>query len=174
MNRRHPVAEGRHDPDSPRAETKAQRLDRNLTELVSELRVALPGVQVLLAFLLVVPFNQRFTQTTQFERIVYFVTLLLTAATCVLLIAPSVHHRVQFRQQEKEEIVLLGNRVAVVGLAMLALAVTGAVLFVTDFLIGGVAAVVTALALVLLFAVVWYVLPLRGRSGSGERAVRRS
>lgn len=152
--------EARPDPASPRRETREERLDRNLTEMVSELRVALPGVQVLFAFLLVVPFNQRFTATTPFQRLVYYVTLLLTAAASVFLIAPSVHHRLQFRRQEKEAIVLIGNGLAVTGLALLALAMVGTVLFVTDFLIGGVAAYLTAGGTALLFAVIWYALPM--------------
>ena len=154
------------DPDSPRAESQEERLDRNLTELLQELRVALPGVQVLFAFLLVVPFNQRFTATTPGQRAVYFVTLLLTAAASVFLIAPSVHHRVQFRRQEKEEIVVVGNGLAVIGLALLAVAMTGAVVLVTDFLAGDGAAALTGGLLLLLFAGVWYVLPI-GRRARG-------
>src|SRR2546423_4816528 len=114
------------EPPGPRPESREERLDRNLAELLQELRVALPGVQVLFAFLLVVPFNQRFTATTPGQRAIYFVTLLLTAAATVFLIAPSVHHRVQFRRQEKEEIVVVGNGLAVIGLAVLAVAMTGA------------------------------------------------
>jgi L-asparagine transporter-like permease len=167
------VRQDARDPDSPRDETRGDRLDRNLTELVSELRVALPGVQVLLGFLLVVPFNQRFATTTAFQRVVYFVTLLLAAGACVLLIAPSVHHRVRFREHEKDEIVQLGNRVAVIGLGLLALAVVGAVLLVTDFLFGDMVAVPTTIALMLLLGSVWYVLPLsqrfRDRDSRGRR-----
>jgi predicted neutral ceramidase superfamily lipid hydrolase len=155
--------EEQRDATSPRMETKAERLDRNLTEMVSELRVALPGVQVLFAFLLVVPFNQRFTATTPLQRQVYFATLLLTAAATVFLIAPSVHHRMQFRRQEKESIVLIGNGLAVIGLTLLALAMVGTVLFVTDFLVGGTAPYVAAGATAALFLVVWYLIPAARR-----------
>jgi hypothetical protein len=154
------------DPASPRRESRDERLDRNLAELLQELRVALPGVQVLFAFLLVVPFNQRFTATTPPQRAIYFVTLLLTAAASVFLIAPSVHHRLQFRRQEKEEIVVIGNGLAVVGLALLAVAMTGAVALVTDFLAGDGAAALTGGLLLFLFAAIWYVLPIGHR---GER-----
>src|ERR1700704_4867094 len=96
-------------PEPERDETPFERADRNLAELLNELRVALPGVQVLFAFLLVVPFNQRFSATTPFQRGAYFATLLLTASATVFLIAPSVHHRLLFRLQEKEHIVLIAN-----------------------------------------------------------------
>jgi amino acid transporter len=156
--------QGQPDPTSPRRETREERLDRNLTEMISELRVALPGVQVLFAFLLVVPFNQRFTATTPFQQLVYFVTLLLAAAATVFLIAPSVHHRMRFRRQDKEAIVLIGNGLAVTGLGLLALAMVGTVLFITDFLVGGVAAYLTAGGTALLFALIWYALPIWRRA----------
>jgi hypothetical protein len=152
---------------SGRPETPAERADRNLSELLGELRVALPGVQVLFAFLLVVPFNQRFVAATAFERLLYFATLLLTASAAVLLIAPSFHHRVLFRRQQKERIVLVGNRLAIVGLTLMALAISGVVLLVTDFLFGTVAGAVTTALLAVLIAVVWYVLPRRTAVPSG-------
>src|SRR3954453_8324281 len=93
-----------------REETPHERVDRNLTELLGELRVALPGVQVLFGFLLVVPFNQRFTGVTDFQEKVYFATLLCPAAASALLIAPSAHHRIAFRHQDKEHIVLVANK----------------------------------------------------------------
>jgi len=147
----------------PRDESEDERLDRNLLELLNELRVALPGVQVLFAFLLVVPFNQRFVDTTGPQRLLYFAVLALTAASSVFLIAPSFHHRLQFRRQAKEEIVLVGNTLALIGLTLLALAMTGVVLLVTGFLFGGVAATAATVAVAVLYAVVWYALPLRSR-----------
>jgi Family of unknown function (DUF6328) len=149
------------DPWEGREETEKERVDRNLLELTGELRVALPGVQVLFAFLLVVPFNARFLEVTDFQQAVYLVTLLLTAASSAFLIAPTVHHRLTFRQQQKERIVLVGNRLTIVGLTTLGLAMIGVVLLVTDFVFGTVATVVGAGLTAALFAVVWYVVPLR-------------
>jgi hypothetical protein len=151
----------RSDPGSHRDETREERVDRNLSELLNELRVALPGVQVLFAFLLVVPFNQRFSSTTPTQRGIYFATLLLTASATVLLIAPSVHHRLLFRLQMKERVVLIANRLSLIGLTLLALAVIGVVLLVTDFVLGDLTAIVVTGAITVLFAVVWYVIPLR-------------
>jgi len=148
------------DADSPRAETTAERVDRNLTELLQELRVALPGVQVLFAFLLVVPFNQRFALADAVARTTYFVTLVLTAAASIFLIAPSFHHRWEFRHQRKERVVLTGNGLAVIGLVLLALAMTGVVLLVTEFLYGLLVGILTAAAVGGLFAAVWFALAI--------------
>jgi hypothetical protein len=157
------------DPGSPRSETNAERLDRNLLELLNELRVALPGVQVLFAFLLVVPFNQRFAAATGLQRQVYFAALLLTAVAAVCLIAPSVHHRIQFRLQAKEDVVMIGNRLAIIGLTLLALAMTCVVFLVTDFLFDFSAAGITTGAIAAAFAGIWYAIPIGRR-----RAVHRS
>jgi hypothetical protein len=148
-------------PETGRAETDEQRVDRNLLELLNELRVALPGVQVLFAFLLVVPFSQGWPDITAFQEKVYFATLLCTAAASALLIAPSVHHRIEFREQDKEHIVLVANRLAIAGLTFLAIAMVGVVLLITDVIFGvgitvGVSAV-TAMA----FALLWYAIPLQ-------------
>lgn len=145
---------------SGREERPEERLDRNLLELLNELRVALPGVQVLFAFLLVVPFNQRFTEVTPFEEKIYFATLIATALASIFLIAPSVHHRLQFRRQEKEFIVKTGNKLALVGLAFLAIATVGVILLVTSFLFSSTLAVGVAGALAIVFAIVWYAIPL--------------
>jgi|SRR4051812_16373698 Family of unknown function (DUF6328) len=143
-----------------RDETPAERVDRNFNELLGELRIALPGVQVLFAFLLTVPFAQRFSQLTGFERGVYFAVLLLTALACAFLIAPTAYHRLQFRQGRKLEILFFANRAAVLGLGALALAMTGAVLLITDFLFGTAAAIPIGAAAALLFGSLWYLLPL--------------
>jgi hypothetical protein len=148
---------------SGRDETEEQRLDRNLGELLQELRVALPGVQVLFAFLLAVPFQQRFKEVTPFEERIYFVTLLLTALSAALLIAPSAYHRLTFRYQQKHRLVFISNRLAIAGLAALALAMTSAMLLITDVLFGPpMTIVVTAVALTMFF-VLWAVLPLKRR-----------
>ena len=123
-------------PETGRAETEEERVDRNLGELLGELRVVMPGVQVLFAFLLVVPFNQRWVSVTKFQEKIYFVTLLCAAAASAFLIAPSVQHRIEFRRQDKGYIVTVGNRMAIIGLGFLAVAMTGAILLVTDVIFG--------------------------------------
>ena len=155
-----------------RDETEKERLDRNLDELLGELRVALPGVQVLFAFLLVVPFNQRFADITSFQRSVYFVTLLLATAASACLIAPTAHHRLEFRADDKQRIVFGATRLAIVGLTLLALAMTGAVMFVTDFLYGTTTVAIVSVLVALLFAFLWYACPSGAcsTSASPERA----
>src|SRR3954454_16675265 len=120
--------------DRGRNETEKERLDRNLNELLQELRVVLPGVQVLFAFLLTVPFQQGFQKATTFQTDVYGVTLLLTALASALLMAPSAYHRLEFRQDDKKHIVFMSNKFSIVGFAVLAAAMTSAVLLVTAFL----------------------------------------
>jgi hypothetical protein len=158
------AAEEKRERPSGREETEEERLDRNLGELLQELRVALPGVQVLFAFLLAVPFQKNFTEASEFDKKIYFVTLLLTALSAALLIAPSAYHRLTFRYQQKHRLVFVANRLAIAGLATLALAMTCAIMLVTNFLFGTVATTVVTSGLVLLmFLVLWAVLPLRRR-----------
>jgi uncharacterized protein involved in cysteine biosynthesis len=142
-------------------ETEKERLDRNLAELLQELRVALPGVQILFAFLLVVPFNQRFADITNFQRTIYFVTLLLATAATACLIAPTAHHRIEFRQQDKKRIVFSATKLAIAGLALLALAMTGAVLLITDLLYHSGTVAIVAAGVVLLFASLWFAWPVK-------------
>lgn len=152
------------DRQSGREESESERLDRNLSELLQELRVALPGVQVLFAFLLAVPFQQNFTEITAFEKNVYFVTLLCTAISTALLIAPSSYHRMTFRLQQKHELVFLANRFTIAGLAFLAIAMTGAIVLITNVLFDTtITTAVTGVAAGLTFATLWYALPLQRR-----------
>jgi hypothetical protein len=151
------------DQTDGRRETEKERVDRNLLELTGELRVALPGVQVLFAFLLVVPFNLRFEEVTSLQQAIYLATLLLTAASSAFLIAPTVHHRLAFRKQQKERIVLIGNRLSIAGLTTLGLAMIGVVLLVTDFVFGTLTTAIAAGATAALFVAVWFLLPLRQR-----------
>ena len=148
-------------PQTGRRGSEQERIDRNLQEMLGELRVALPGVQVLFAFLLVVPFNQRFGQVTDFQKTLYLVTLLFTTGSSICLIAPTAHHRLEFRRQDKENIVRTGNRIVIVGLVLLAIAMTGAVLFVTDVIYGTSTTIAAAGGVALAFVVIWYVIPLR-------------
>jgi hypothetical protein len=162
------------DRPSGREESEDERLDRNLGELLQELRVALPGVQVLFAFLLAVPFQQNFTEITSFEKNVYFATLLCTAISAALLISPSAYHRLTFHLQQKRQLVFLANRLTIAGLGFLALAMTGAVTLITDVLFGGVATVVFGLAAALMFVLLWGILPLRQRLRLARHEADRS
>ena len=112
------------------------KLDRELIELLNELRVVLPGVQVLFAFLLTVPFSQRFPQLSPFQRNLYFFVLLSAAAASFLLIAPSAHHRLRWRKHDKEQVLETANLLAIFGIVFLAIAMTAAVFLVTDVLFG--------------------------------------
>jgi low temperature requirement protein LtrA len=150
-------------PDTGGEESEKERLDRNLTELLGELRVALPGVQVLFAFLLVVPFNPRFPQVSAFQEKLYFGTLLCSAAATAFLIAPTVQHRITFRQQDRPHLVERSNLLAIIGLGFLAVAMTGAIVLVTDFLFGPATTVVAAIVVGGMFAALWYAIPVRRR-----------
>lgn len=152
-----------HGRDSGRDETEEERLDRNLSELLQELRVALPGVQVLFAFLLAVPFQQGFADITNFQRDVYFGTLICTAIAAVMLISPSAYHRVTFRYQQKRRLVYYANRFSIVGLIFLALAMIGAITLITDVLFGTTATIVVTAIAALAFGFFWFVLPLQRR-----------
>ena len=155
--------------DIERDETEAQRVDRNFNELLGELRIALPGVQVLFAFLLTVPFAQGFSSLSDFERDLYLVVLLLTALASALLMAPTAYHRVLFRKGYKPQILFFANRAAMIGLGVLALAMSGAILLVAHVIFGPVAAIVVAVGAGLVFASLWYVMPwARGRGADAD------
>lgn len=155
-----------------RGETELQRLDRNFSELLQEVRVAQTGVQILFAFLLTLAFTPRFAEITTFQRDLYIVTMLLTAAATGLLIAPVGYHRVTFRQRMRPQLVDSANWLALGGLAFLMLALTSSILFITDVVVGrGWALVITA-GSALWFVVFWFGLPVIGlwrqRSGNGR------
>jgi cation transport ATPase len=139
-----------------RSEEEQERLNRQMTELLNELRVAMPGVQVLFAFLLAVPFQQRFETVNAFQRDVYLVTLLSAAAATAFLIAPSAYHRIAFQQHEKERIIQMGTRQFVCGLVALAVAMNCAVLLVTDVLFKATTVVVVMVCVASLFAWLWF------------------
>ena len=131
-------------------------LDRELIELLNELRVALPGVQVLFAFLLAVPFSQRFERVSEFQKHMFFVTLLTTAVSTILLIAPSAYHRLRWRQHDKERLLQVSNVLAIAGTLFLAAAMTCAVLLITDVLFERTWALLAASLTGLGLAVFWY------------------
>jgi Family of unknown function (DUF6328) len=141
-------------------ETHEERVNRELIELLNELRVALPGVQVLFAFLLAVPFSQRFAQTTELQRDAFMVALLSTLAGSVFLIAPSAYHRIRFRDRDKEALLRISNVFAIVGLVFLAIGMTSVVFLVTDLIFKGPVTVVATTVAAALFGLVWFVLPL--------------
>jgi hypothetical protein len=141
-------------------EDERERLNRELIELLNELRVALPGVQVLFAFLLVLPVSQGFTNIDSVGRAVYFISLLAAAGASALLIAPSSYHRLHFRSGNKERILFTSNRMAIAGLAFLELSITGAIFVIAGLLFNNGVAAIVAAAVAVWFTYFWYVLPL--------------
>lgn len=146
-----------------RDETPEEKYDRNMAELLQELRVALPGVQVLFAFLLTVAFAQGFEKVTEFQTHVYFATLLCSAVASAFFIAPTAYHRLNFRQHDKKHIVEMASRFTIMGLVALALAMVGAVVLVTDVIFRSTTVWVTAVGMAVLFVGLWFVLPLLRR-----------
>ena len=135
-------------------------LNRELIELLNELRVALPGVQVLFAFLLAVPFANGWQRVTAFQRDVFFIAFLCTAAATIMLIAPSTYHRLRWREHDKEHMLVTANRLTIAGSVLLAGAMISVVLLITDLLFSlGWAIFVTAVAAAA-FAWFWYGLAL--------------
>ena len=150
----------------PRQETQAQREDRNLMELLQELRVAGLGVQVLFGFLLSLPFTTKFDKLSSGQRQLYVASLILAAMSTALLMAPVAYHRLLFRQQQKERLVVAANVMAICGLATVGLAISTAVLLVTGYVDGGLPSILITVLIVCLFAGLWFVLPLRHRRRS--------
>src|SRR3954449_1790298 len=161
------------EPERLRDETDTERLDRNLIELLQEVRVVQTGVQVLFAFLLTVPFSSRFDEITRFQKGAYFAALVGTAAASVLLIAPTSVHRLLFRRGQKEYMVDLSNRLAIGGLLSLAVAMVAAMLLVSDVMFGMAVAVVIGVGTTAAFGFVWALLPLRRRREVRRRAPGR-
>jgi cation transport ATPase len=156
-------------PDEPaekadRSEEEQERLNRQMTELLNELRVAMPGVQVLFAFLLSVPFQQRFATVSPFQRDVYLVTLLAAATATAFLVAPSAYHRIAFQKHEKERIIQMGTRQFVCGLVALAVAMNLAVLLVCDVLFQTTTTVLVVVGVASMFGWLWFGIGLRRRS----------
>jgi hypothetical protein len=131
-----------------------------MIELLNELRVALPGVQLLFGFLLTVPFSQRFADTTSFQRNVFYVTLISAACSTICFIAPSAVHRLRFHQNERAYVIESANKLLIAGLAFLAAAIICAVLLITDVLYSGPRVVVYVGALALLLVFLWFIRPL--------------
>src|SRR5437763_16173967 len=144
-------------------ETRRERVNRELIELLNELRVALPGVQVLFAFLLAVPFSNGYKRITSFEKAVFFMTLIATAISTAFFIAPSAYHRLHFRNREKERLLFTSNKFAITGIFFLAISMVGVIVLVTSVLYSGAAVVVAGALAAVLFGGLWAVLPLYRR-----------
>ena len=155
--------------DSGREETEEERADRNLSDLLQELRVALPGVQVLFAFLLTVPFTQRFRDLTDFQEKLYFGVLIAASLATVMLMAPTAGHRILFRRQQKEYIVTVSNRLALLGLLVLAVAMCGAIALISDFLFGAATALIASIAMAAAFIGFWFLGPVVRRQNLPPR-----
>ncbi len=140
------------------------RSARELIELLQELRVVLPGVQVLFAFLLTVPFAEGFKDVGPLQQKIFFGTLICTALSAGLLIAPSAHHRMLWRKQAREQRLRAANRLAIAGMVLLVPAMVGVVFMVTDIIFDSVFASLATAAVSAFFVYVWFVLPLRYRS----------
>jgi hypothetical protein len=151
-------------------EDPKERVDRELLELLNELRVVLPGVQVLFGFLLILPFSQGFANVTTAQRAVYLGSLLATALATALLIAPSTYHRIHFRAGEKERMLFSANRMAIAGTVFLAIAMVQVVFLVTDVIYHLVPASIVTGLIAGWFVWFWYGLPIyRHVSGQGKK-----
>lgn len=151
--------------DSPDGETEHERLNRELDQLLSELRVALPGVQVLLAFLLTVPFSDRFDEVTGESSVLFVASVTLAALASILLISPFVHHRLRFREGTKEEMIRASNRLSLAGATCLGLAIGCVVYVVGDVGFPDSPTRWIGPGLVVVAALTWFLLPLGFRAG---------
>lgn len=144
-------------------ESRPERLDRELIELLNEIRVLLPGVQVLFAFLLTAPFASGFEKVTEFQRDLYAICLLSALAATTCLVAPTTYHRIQWRQRDKEVLLRTSNRLTIAGSMFLALSLTCSILLVGDYLFDRWVAILASAISALGFVVLWYAIPLARR-----------
>jgi hypothetical protein len=147
-----------------RGESLDQVLDRNLGELLQELRVAITGVQILFAFLLGLAFTQRFAGLDRFDVVVYTITLLTTAVATLLLIAPVAFHRLVFRRRQKELLIGVADRLLLLGLSLLVVAISCAVALILDVVLGRTASLLGGILVLLLGGLLWFALPAWARS----------
>jgi hypothetical protein len=146
--------------DPQRDESPEERADRELIELLNELRIALPGVTVLLAFLVAVPFSKGWTRVDSFQRDVFLVAFLATGVSVAFLTAPSAYHRLRFREGNKEHLVRLGSRLTIAGIAAFAVGLEAVVLLVVDYVVSRTAAIVVTAGFFLVVAGLWFGLAL--------------
>ena len=159
-----PSGDGARDDD----EAPEERLNRELIELLNELRVAMPGVQVLFAFLLTVPFSSRFLELTASQRAFYFATFVGTTIATGLFMAPTAYHRIRFREGDKERMLRTSNRFAVVGIVFLTLSVTMAVVLTADLLFGLGTAVLIGLGTFAFLVWAWFAIPVTRKLRDGD------
>jgi hypothetical protein len=143
------------------------RTERQMAELLQELRVALPGVQILFAFLLTVPFAQGFTRVTSFQKNLFFATLLATAISTACFIAPTATHRLRFHKRDRNYVIESANRLLIAGLMFLALAILGAFTLITDFLFDGATRWIWPALVAIVIAILWFIRPLARTDSSG-------
>ena len=155
-----PTAERDDDSDGSSDESHDERLNRELIELLNELRVALPGVQVLFAFLLTIPFTGQFAKLTEIQKDVFFGTFCATIAATALLMTPTAYHRLRWRRRDKEQMLRISNRLSIAGLVFLALAIGGSAFLIADLIFGMGGALLTVIVTAALIAGLWFVLPL--------------
>ena len=168
------MEDGPSNPPAGRRETELERSDRNLIELLQEVRVVQTGVQILFGFLLTIAFQPKFEKLSSFQKDVYLGTLVAAATTLIMLTAPSSWHRILFRRGDKEHLVNIANRFTVIGLAAMGLTMTGVVLLLSDIVFPpAITALVTAAA-VIACSVLWYVLPLARRRALQNQAGKPS
>jgi hypothetical protein len=154
------MTESSPEAEAQRDESQPERLDRNTVELLNELRIAGTGIQVMFAFLLILPFNTGWKQVDDFERTVYFATLLVVALAAILLLAPPIHHRLLFRHGEKPFLIRVGNNLAIAGMVCLGLGFVGILILISDVVVGGVAPAIVGVLAAAIIAGLWFVLPL--------------
>jgi hypothetical protein len=154
------------DPERARrpGETPKQRVNRELIELLNEIRIALPGVQVLFAFLLVVPFGPGWRHTSAVQRHAYVFSIATAALAAVIMIAPSSYHRLLWRQPHKEHMLVTSNGLLIAGMVFLAMAMSGSLFFVVSFALGTWEATVTTTGVVVVILLLWYAMPLARRN----------
>ena len=157
-----PDAPGPPRVETGRHETEAERIDRNLAELLQELRVAGLGVQVLFGFLLAMPFSNRFDSLDPEQRRLYVAVLLFAALATALLTAPVAYHRIVFRRHQKRDLLRVANVMALAGLVAVAVAISGAVLLVVSVVYDGLVAALIAAAVAGMYFVLWFVVPRLG------------
>ncbi len=141
-------------------ESSSERINREVIELINELRVALVGVQVLFAFLLAVPFAQGFADVTSFQKTLFFGVLCATAIASALLVAPSAYHRINFRAKDKEQMLRTSNGLAIAGLFFVGVSIVGAVALIADFIYGSTTALISAAIGAVVFLSLWFILPV--------------